>query len=115
MNKAAKAFLGKHDFKAFCASGSDVLDTTRTIFTCEVKREGMQVLVSVSGDGFLYNMVRILTGTLLEVSEGKIPVDAVAGIIASGERSRAGRTVPACGLYLDEVFYDEKERLYHGV
>ncbi|WP_320408685.1 tRNA pseudouridine(38-40) synthase TruA [Candidatus Soleaferrea massiliensis] len=107
LHRAAKAFVGTHDFAAFCASGSDVEDTVRTVYDCSVSRSGEMVTVSITGDGFLYNMVRIIVGTLLEVAEGRIPAQQLPDIIASGERARAGRTAPACGLYLDEVFYDE--------
>ena len=108
LNKAAKFFLGRHDFKGFCASGSDVKDTVRTIYACNVVKKGDLVLISVTGDGFLYNMVRIIVGTLLEVAEKKIPAAELSAIIDSGKREKAGRTVPACGLYLDDVFYSEE-------
>ena len=105
MNLAAKCFIGKHDFSGFCSAGSSVTDTVRTITECKVIRDGDIVTVSVSADGFLYNMVRIIVGTLIEVSEGKIKTDDVDGIIASCNRNKAGRTAPACGLYLNKVYY----------
>lgn len=103
MNKAAAHFVGTHDFRAFMASGSDIENTVRTIERCEVFREGDIVKVRVKADGFLYNMVRIIVGTLVEVSEGKIVPDDILGIIASRERKNAGRTAPPDGLYLFDV------------
>ncbi len=105
MNDAAKHFVGKHDFSAFCSSGSSVEDTVRTVTECGVLRDGDVVTVNVSADGFLYNMVRIIVGTLIEVSEGKINIADLDYIIKSCQRNNAGRTAPACGLYLNEVFY----------
>ena len=105
MNAAARHFIGKHDFRAFMASGSDITDTERHVMDAEVCRIGDLVLFRVSADGFLYNMVRIMTGTLLEVAEGRIIPDDIPSIIASLDRGRAGRTAPACGLYLNRVVY----------
>ena len=107
LNGQAKAFIGTHDFAAFCAAGSCVKDTVRTVYDFTVRREGERVIFTVSGDGFLYNMVRIAVGTLLDISRGKLEAGSVPQIIESRERSRAGVTVPACGLYLNKVFYGE--------
>ena len=106
MNEGAKAFLGTHDFAAFCAAGAQVSTTVRTIFDCHVEKQGESVRILVTGDGFLYNMVRILVGTLLFVSEGKIDPADLPAIIESGERIRAGKTAPPQGLYLNRVEYD---------
>lgn len=106
MNLAAKEFIGTHDFSAFCAAGASTVDNTRTVFESKVERCGDCVRFTVSADGFLYNMVRIMAGTLLYVSQGKIEVGEIADIIASKQRSRAGFTAPACGLYLCDVKYD---------
>ena len=84
---------------------SDITDTHRTVIKSEIFKVGDIVLYSVAADGFLYNMVRIMAGTLLEVAEGKIAPDDLPWIIASRDRSRAGRTLPACGLYLNKVVY----------
>ena len=108
MNAAAKSFVGAHDFRAFMASGSDVKDTVRTVTKCEVSREGEFVKINVMADGFLYNMVRIIVGTLVEVSEGKIAAGEVPGIILSKNRKNAGRTAPPDGLYLKHVTLDNK-------
>lgn len=107
MNAQAKDFIGTYDFSAFCASGSEVESKVRTIYDFSVERRGDEVVFTVSGDGFLYNMVRIMVGTLLDICSGKIEKGTVKDIIASKERSRAGVTVPGCGLYLEKVFYDE--------
>ena len=105
MNEAAKELIGKHDFSAFMASGSDVTDTVRTVTDAEVIRVGDEVIFRVSADGFLYNMVRIMIGTLTEVSYGKISPDGIKSIILSGDRKRAGITAPPDGLYLKNVEY----------
>lgn len=107
LNSAAANFVGTHDFAAFCSAGSSVIDTTRTIFDCSVKEDGGDVIISVTGNGFLYNMVRIIVGTLLYVNEGKITPTQISGIIKSKQRDKAGITVSPHGLYLNRVFYDE--------
>lgn len=105
MQREAKAFIGTHDFKAFCSTGSDKEITVRTIYDFSVEQNGTEVIMRVSGDGFLYNMVRIMVGTLLWINEGKIPAGTLSDIIESRDRSRAGKTALACGLYLNKVFY----------
>lgn len=110
LDKAAKDFLGTHDFAAFCASGSSVEDTVRTVTHAGVTREGDMVTFSVEANGFLYNMVRIMVGTLLDISTGKIAPDAIPTILASKKRESAGHTAPACGLYLHTVRYDTEEK-----
>ncbi len=104
MKIAAALFVGRHDFSAFMASGSDILDTTRTITDCRVETDGALVSIYVSADGFLYNMVRIIVGTLLEVSEGRISIEALSSVMDGGARESAGRTAPPDGLYLNRVF-----------
>ncbi len=105
LNKAARCYLGKHDFGAFCASGSSVEDHVRTVFESKVERHGRQVIFTVTADGFLYNMVRIMAGTLLEVAEGSIVAEDLPKIIESKDRSESGRTAPARGLHLKKVLY----------
>lgn len=107
LDETAKDFMGTHNFSAFCAAGSDVVDRVRTIRNFDVYRHNDEVIFSVEGDGFLYNMVRIMVGTLLDISRGKIDKDSVSRIIQSKNRDNAGVTVPGEGLYLDRVFYDE--------
>lgn len=105
MSRAAAHFIGNHDFKAFMAAGSDITDTKRNVINSEIFKIGDIILFRVSANGFLYNMVRIMAGTLIEVSEGKITPDEIPDIIKSGDRSRAGRTLPPHGLYLNKVLY----------
>lgn len=105
MKRAAPLFVGTHDFSAFMASGSSVKDTVRTVYESEITVEGDIITYRVSADGFLYNMVRIIVGTLLEVGKGKIKAEDIPSIIASRDRARAGQTARAEGLYLNRVFY----------
>ncbi len=105
MNAAAQRFCGEHDFAAFMASGSKIVDTKRTVIHASVEKDGDTVIFRVAADGFLYNMVRIMTGTLLLVGSGKLTPDDIDKIIESGDRSRAGSTAPAAGLYLNKVVY----------
>lgn len=107
LHKQARQFVGTFDFAAFQNSGSPVENTVRTIFDCSVARRGDLIEFSVAGDGFLYNMVRIMTGTLLNIAQGSLAADSIPDIIASRDRGRAGATAPACGLMLMEVFYDD--------
>lgn len=105
MNLAAERLVGRHNFEAFMAQGSQVKDTVRTIKYFDVRREGDIVKVRVAADGFLYNMVRIIVGTLTEVAYGRIMPEEIEKIIASGDRKKAGMTAPASGLYLNAVNY----------
>lgn len=105
MNRAAQHFVGKHDFAAFMAQGSKIVDTVRTVNKAEVMRDGDIVTFRVCADGFLYNMVRIMVGTLISVGEGKLKPDDIAGIIDGRDRQKAGVTAAACGLYLNKVIY----------
>jgi tRNA pseudouridine38-40 synthase len=106
LNKAASDFIGKHDFASFCAAGSSVKDTVRNISHCSVTRDGELVVFSVEGDGFLYNMVRIMVGTLLEIASGKRSDNCIRSIISAKNRSHAGATAPAKALFLNKVFYE---------
>ncbi len=105
MNEAAAHFIGKKDFSTFMAEGSDVEDTVRNVKSLSVVRDGDFIDVKISADGFLYNMVRIIVGTLAEVAFGRISPDEIPDIIESRDRSRAGMTAPAEGLYLNRVLY----------
>ncbi len=107
MDKAAKLFLGTHDFSAYCASGSEVKSKVRTITACSVRRNGALVVFSVRGNGFLYNMVRIMAGTLLSLSAGGLTEEDIMRSLKSGKRTDAGPTAKAEGLYLHEVYYEE--------
>lgn len=113
MKKAAEAIRGTHDFKSFESSGGNVRETTvRTIYDIQVKEtdladdpEGRLIEIHVSGDGFLYNMVRIITGTLVDTGMGRISAADMPDIIEARDRRRAGHTAPPYGLYLAEVYY----------
>ncbi len=107
MHEEAQFAVGTHDFKAFAASGSIVKDTVRTIHEARVLRDGDEVELLVRGSGFLYNMVRILAGTLIDVGGGKRAPGAVARAIESGNRLDLGPTAPAHGLTLMRVYYDD--------
>lgn len=107
MKDACKYFIGEHDFKAFCASGSTAKTTVRTIYSLEVEKEKDIICIRVKGNGFLYNMVRIIAGTLVYVGIGKIKPDEIAEIIESRDRTRAGKTLGPNGLTLMEVHYGE--------
>ena len=110
MREAAPIFIGTHDFRAFMSSGSEIADTVRTVTDLRIESDGDAVRIYVSADGFLYNMVRIIVGTLLEVSEGKISSERLKRAVDGGDRSLAGRTAPAEGLYLNRVFLAEDAR-----
>ena len=105
MKKAAKYFEGEHDFKGFKASGTSSKNSVRTIYKANVIEEGEKILIELEGNGFLYNMVRIIAGTLLDVGLGKIKPEEIPQIINSKDRTKAGKTLPAHGLYLVEVYY----------
>ena len=105
MNRAAAHFCGTHDFSAYMAQGSSVKSTVRTVTRAEVIREGNVIVYRVSANGFLYNMVRIMAGTVLAVGLGKLEPDDIPAITESRDRTNAGSTMPACGLYLNRVIY----------
>ena len=113
MQAAAQQFVGTHDFLALCAAGSSAAahgDTVRTITDCHVTRRGDEIDIEVTADGYLYNMVRILAGTLCEVGAGRMQPEQIPGILAGCDRSQAGPTLPAKGLFLKCVEYpDMKE------
>ncbi len=105
LNTEAQAFVGTFDYSGFCSAKSDVEDTVRSVKSFKVWRDGDMVYFKVEADGFLYNMVRIMVGTLLFVSEGKIKSGELSNVIASKERKRAGKTAPPQGLYLNKINY----------
>lgn len=107
MNAAAKHLEGRHDFSTFMAAGSAAASPVRTLYKVEARREGPLVILEVRGDGFLYNMVRIVAGTLCSVGFGSLEPDAMPEILASRDRKRAGKTMPARGLSLVKVDYPE--------
>lgn len=105
VNEASKHFIGTHDFKSFCSADSDKINTVRTIYSFDTEKNGCSVKMTVRGNGFLYNMVRIMVGTLLSVNEGLIKTDELDDIILAKDRKLAGKTAAAHGLYLNRVFY----------
>jgi len=105
MKKAAESFVGTYDFNAFRNLGTEVASTVRTIHRIEVEEHGDIINILVTGDGFLYNMVRIIAGTLVEVGLGQKRSDQIKVILESKDRNRAGKTAPARGLSLDKVYY----------
>ncbi|MDY3929040.1 MAG: tRNA pseudouridine(38-40) synthase TruA [Clostridia bacterium] len=105
MKKAGEYFCGTHDFIGFAASGFTVKTTVRTIHSVKISKNENIIKIDVCGNGFLYNMVRIIAGTLVFAGNGKINAEDIPDIIESKDRKRAGITAPACGLYLSEVYY----------
>lgn len=106
MKKAIKYFEGEHDFKAFKSSGTSNKSSVRTIYKAELITEGDNIAIDLTGNGFLYNMVRIIAGTLVDVGLEKIKADDIPAIIESKDRTRAGKTLPPHGLMLLSVVYD---------
>lgn len=105
MKKACEYFIGKHDFKAFQSKGSSVKTSIRTIKELYIEKEAEIIKIQITADGFLYNMVRIIVGTLIQVGKGKIQLDDVESIIESGNRLKAGPCVKPNGLILEKVYY----------
>ena len=105
MQQAAYYLVGEHDFKSFCTPKDDVENTVRTIYFIKVVREGNLVRVLINGNGFLYNMVRIIVGSLLKVGMGMIPPEEIKNILEAKDRTKAGHKAPACGLTLVDIEY----------
>lgn len=105
MQQAAKNFVGKWDFSAFMSKNSSVTDFVRAVYYADVKKDGDMIKFVVRADGFLYNMVRIMAGTLVSVGRGQIKAEDIPRIIQGCDRSAAGPTAPAQGLFLTDVFY----------
>jgi tRNA pseudouridine38-40 synthase len=112
LENASKMFEGEHDFKAFCAAGSQVKTTVRTIYEIKIVknfcRESEDIEIYVTGNGFLYNMVRTLAGTLLYYAAGKLSLDKLKSALYEGNREDVGKTMPAKGLTLEKVEYGVK-------
>lgn len=107
MQQACADLVGTHDFAAFAATGSHIKTTVRTVYAAELRRNGEDIEFEITGNGFLYNMVRIAVGTLVWIGIGKLPVTAVQEMLETGDRKKGGKTLPPHGLYLKDVFYDE--------
>ena len=105
MQKAAEHIIGEHDFASFMTSGGQVTSTVRTVYKLNIVKNGDMVELYINADGYLYNMVRIITGTLVQVGEGKISPDRVKDIVEACDRQVAGPTAPPQGLYLYEINY----------
>ena len=105
MKQALKYFEGEHDFKAFKASGTSSKNSIRTIYETNIYENEDRIIIELTGNGFLYNMVRIIVGTLVEVGMGKIEPSQIENILKEGKRENAGKTLPPNGLYLLEVKY----------
>ena len=106
MNEAAGYFVGTHDFASYMATGSKIKDTVRTVYYADVTCKDDMITFRIAANGFLYNMVRIMVGTLLEVARGNLPPDGVSHVTEAKDRRAAGATAPAHGLYLNRVCYD---------
>ena len=102
MREAAAFFLGEHDFKSFCSANTQVESTVRTIEFLDVTEDDRELVITIRGNGFLYNMVRIIAGTLVDVGRGFLAVEDIPDILKACNRERAGQTLPACGLVLEK-------------
>lgn len=108
MQTAAKDLLGTHDFSAFCSAGATTKTSVRTIYQAEVVKSGDLITIDLYGNGFLYNMVRIITGTLIYIGNGKLPADCIPQLIAEQKRKESGITVPPQGLFFMEAYYEQE-------
>lgn len=106
MQRAANLLEGTHDFKSFCSVNTAVENTVRTIYSCDVKQDGELITISVTGSGFLYNMVRIIAGTLIQVGLGRMDPEQIPDILAAKNREAAGPTAPAHGLTMMGIVYE---------
>ncbi len=107
MQEAASQFVGTHDFAAVRSVGTDVKSTVRTVYYYNVERTGDLITLKVCANGFLYNMARAMAGTVVYAAEGKIKPSEIGAILESGNRTAAGPTVPAGGLYMTKLWYDD--------
>ncbi len=110
MKKAAAYLVGEHDFTSFCTKKEEVTNCVRTIYSLDIEKTGDQIVIRIRGNGFLYNMVRIITGTLLRVGGGLIKPEQISEILAARDRSAAAETAPAHGLKLVKIEYPDYER-----
>ena len=106
MRECADLFVGEHDFKCFNASGGGAKTTVRTVYSVDIKLLGNDLTVLVTGNGFLYNMVRTMTGTILAVGNKEKDLSTIKNMLETGDRSLCGRTLPAKGLCLEKVIYE---------
>lgn len=106
MKKASKLLLGEHDFQGFCSANTCTSSFVRTIYDIDITQIEDKIFVEVCGNGFLYNMVRIIVGTLVDYSLGKLSIEDIMLALNKGDRSKSGQTMPACGLYLKDTLYN---------
>lgn len=106
MKLAAKDLIGKHDFRAFMAAGSKAVDTKRELYNIQINTLNGRIIIDVIGNGFLYNMVRIIVGTLLDIGSGRLDICTIKNMLLTGDRNLGGKTVPPQGLYLVNVKYE---------
>lgn len=109
MSRAAAYLVGEHDFASFCSAGSQAETTIRTIYSLDVARDGEEIVIRVTGNGFLYNMVRIIAGTLMEAGSGRMEPEEIPKILEARDRAAAGPTAPACGLVLKELEIEDEQ------
>jgi len=107
MDSAAACFAGTRDFRAFAAAGGSVRSTVRTVYECHAEGDEKSATIRITADGFLYNMARIIAGTLLAVSRGKMDGGDIPGLFENGARENAGVTAPPWGLYLNRIWYKD--------
>ena len=107
MRQAAQYIIGEHDFRSFCTVRTQAEETVRTVYSLDIEKEDDMITIRISGNGFLYNMVRIITGTLLEVGKGDYPPEKVKEILAAKDRKMAGATARPEGLTLVQIRYPE--------
>lgn len=105
VNKSIELLKGKHNFRAFCSSGTSVTNFEKTIYDITVEKQSEYLIFKVTGDGFLYNMVRIIMGTIVDIARGKIGLESILKMFETGDRSLGGSTASQCGLYLYNVEY----------
>ena len=113
MRRAAEQFVGTHDFSAVRSVGTDVKSTVRTVHHFEVERQGELIFCRICANGFLYNMARAMTGTVVYAAEGKIAPDEIGAILERGDRTAAGPTVPPGGLFMTQLWYDDGKEVFH--
>ena len=113
MQRAADQFVGTHDFAAVRSVGTEVKSTVRTVYYYKVSRSGNLISLRVCANGFLYNMARAMAGTVVYAAEGKFPPEQIGQILAEGNRTAAGPTVPPGGLYMTQLWYDDGEVSFH--
>ena len=97
--------IGRHDFKGFCSANTQVTNFEREIYDIKIAKRGRKIIFEICGNGFLYNMVRIVVGTLLDVGSGRLEEENISRALETGERRLTGKTMPASGLYLKKVEY----------